>query len=384
MIKADRTSGHIDWILLLAAAGLMLFSVAFVYSASSSFADVRLGSSDRLFWSHAMRVVVGLVVVLVFAKIDYRIWRKFSRVGIVGALLLLLYVLIAGEARNGATRWISLGFFSFQPSELAKFALITHLAAMIAAKETYLRSFKRALLPMLVWIGAVCILIGLQPNMSTAAVIFTIGMTVLFVGGLSIWQLGGIALLGIGSLVVFAQSAEYRMQRLMAYWGDGENYQLDQALLAFGNGGIFGLGPGQSRQRDWFLPESYGDFIFSIVGEEYGFLGAGLILTAFCLIVWRGLRSAKWAPDTFGHVLATGITITLGAYALINAGVTCGVLPTTGLPMPFISYGGTATIISAAALGVLLNISAQAGVYPGPQTQAAAVANYDVQSRAAH
>jgi len=140
-------------------------------------------------------------------------------------------------------------------------------------------------------------------------------------------------------------------------------YQLDQALIAFGNGGITGVGPGQSRQRDWFLPESYGDFIFSIVGEEYGFLGIALLVGAFVLIMWRGYAVARKAPDSFGRLLAAGITTTLAIYAFVNAGVTCGILPTTGLPMPFISYGGSSVFFSAIAVGVLLNISSQAGVY---------------------
>jgi cell division protein FtsW len=140
-------------------------------------------------------------------------------------------------------------------------------------------------------------------------------------------------------------------------------YQLDQALIAFGNGGITGVGPGQSRQRDWFLPESYGDFIFSIVGEEYGYIGVTLLVLCFVMIMWRGYTSARKAPDAFGRILAGGITTTLAIYAFVNAGVTCGLLPTTGLPMPFISYGGSSVFFSAIAVGILLNISSHAGVY---------------------
>lgn len=366
-----QQAGHIDWIILLSAAGLMLFSVAFVYSASASFADVRFGSSEKLFWSHGIRVLLGLLVTIIFAKIDYRIWQKYSKAGLTVAVGFLLYVLVAGTTIKGATRWVDIGFINFQPSELAKFALVIHLAAMLADRQEYVKNFRYGFLPMLLWIAVVCGLIALQPNLSTASVVFLISMLVIFVGNANVLHLAGIGLLGFAAAVGYGLSAQYRLNRLLAFFGaegnrtaDAVNYQLEQALLAFGSGGLFGVGPGQSRQRDWFLPESYGDFIFSIVGEEYGYLGVLLILGAFCVILWRGFVTARRAPDDFGRFLAAGITFTLGIYAFINAGVTCGLLPTTGLPMPFISYGGTAILFSAAALGILLNISAQAGVYP--------------------
>ncbi len=378
----QRESGHIDWVLLLSAAGLLLFSVAFVYSASAAIADARLGSSDKLFWSHAVRVLVGLFVILVCAKIDYRLWRRYSKIILFGAIALLLYVFVGGEVRNNATRWINFGGIGFQPSELAKYALILHLAALLARKQEYVKHFRSSFLPMIAWTAAVCILVALQPDLSTASVIFAIAVLVIFVGNASLLHLSGLALLGVGAAGLFAFAAEYRLRRLLAFWGETENYQLEQALLAFGNGGLLGVGPGQSRQRDFFLPESYGDFIFSIVGEEYGFLGVALILLAFTVIVWRGLKTARHAPDEFGRILAAGITVALGLYAFVHAAVTCGMLPTTGLPMPFISYGGSATVFAAAALGVLLNISAQAGVYPRRKTpeEAAWSGGFDAQS----
>lgn len=366
-----KNVGHIDWITLLSVAGLMLFSVAVVYSASSAFADARFGSPETLFWAHAIRVFVGLGVILVFANINYRFWQRHTIALMALALGLLVYVFIGGVTLKGATRWISFGFVGFQPSEFAKFALALHLAALLAKKQDYIRNFKTAFLPMLLWISAVCALIALQPNLSTAFVIFAISMAMAFIGNVRILHLTGVATLGIAAATAYAMSAQYRMDRIMAFLGktggglnEGANYQTQQALLAFGNGGWFGVGPGASRQRDWFLPESYGDFVFSIVGEEYGYIGALLVLTAFILIIIRGLQTARKAPDPFGRFLAAGITITIGIYALINAGVTTGLLPTTGLPMPFVSYGGTSIIFSAAAIGVLLNISAQAGVYP--------------------
>jgi len=242
-----------------------------------------------------------------------------------------------------------------------------HTAHLLSAPRATLRHWKTGIVPVLGWMLPVVVLIALQPNLSTASVIFLIVMVMMFLADVNGKHLA--AVVGAGAVIagLYAVSAEYRLRRLMVFFGMGEDepvrYQLDQALIAFGNGGITGVGPGQSRQRDWFLPESYGDFIFSIVGEEYGFIGVSLLIIAFVLIMWRGYTVAKKAPDAFGRLLAAGITTTLAVYAFVNAGVTCGVLPTTGLPMPFISYGGSSVFFSAIAVGVLLNISSQAGVY---------------------
>jgi cell division protein FtsW len=358
---------NIDWLILLPIAGLLMFSVAFVYSASASFADVKYGSSEELVWNHAAKVLIGLVLMIVFAKIDYRSLQGISATTVLIGVGFLLMVLVMGTEIKGASRWVRLGPFNFQPSELAKFSVVLHTAHLLSAPRATLRHWKTGIVPVLGWMLPVVVLIALQPNLSTASVIFLIVMVMMFLADVNGKHLA--AVVGAGAVIaaVYAVSAEYRLRRLMVFFGVGEDepvrYQLDQALIAFGNGGITGVGPGQSRQRDWFLPESYGDFIFSIVGEEYGFIGVSLLIIAFVLIMWRGYTVAKKAPDAFGRLLAAGITTTLAVYAFVNAGVTCGVLPTTGLPMPFISYGGSSVFFSAIAVGVLLNISSQAGVY---------------------
>ncbi len=358
---------NIDWLILLPIAGLLMFSIAFVYSASASFADVKYGSSEGLVWNHALRVLIGLVLMIGFAKFDYRNLQGSTATTVLIAIGFLLMVLVMGTEIKGASRWVKLGPFNFQPSELAKFAVVLHTAHLLSAPRSTLRHWKTGILPVLGWMLPVVVLIALQPNLSTASVIFLIVMVMMFLADVNGKHLA--AVVGTGAVIaaVYAVSAEYRLRRLMVFFGMGEDepvrYQLDQALIAFGNGGITGVGPGQSRQRDWFLPESYGDFIFSIVGEEYGFIGVSLLVFAFVLIMWRGYTVAKKAPDAFGRLLAAGITTTLAVYAFVNAGVTCGVLPTTGLPMPFISYGGSSVFFSAIAVGVLLNISSQAGVY---------------------
>lgn len=367
---------HIDWLLFLASIGLMLFSVAFVYSASAYFADVKFGSPEKLFLGHSVRVGLSLVIVLIFSRIDYHIIWRYSKMLLVFSLLCLVFVLAAGTTIKGAKRWIGYGPLNFQPSELAKFALVVHLARLLAEKQSYIKNLQRAFLPMLFWIVVVAALIALQPNFSTAGVIFVLGVCMLFIGNANVLYIAGLFALGAVGGGIYAVAAPYRMERITDFMQqfssmlDAENirnvnYQLQQAILAFGNGGILGMGPGQSRQRDWFLPESYGDFIFSIIGEEYGFIGVLAIVVAFSLILWRGFITTRRAPDDFGRFLAGGITITFALYATINMGVTTGLLPTTGLPLPFISYGGTAILFSAAALGILLNISSQAHIGEG-------------------
>lgn len=363
--------GHIDWFILVPVLGLMLFSIAFVYSASAYIADFKFGSADKYFWSHSLRVFIGIGILLIFAKIDYHIWIKFSKSILLFSIALLIIVLFVGDSYKGASRWLSFGPISFQPSELAKFALVLHFATMLTKKQQIIKELKNGFLPFVIWILIVCFLIALQPNFSTMFVIFLIAFTLVFIGNANLIHIGVSGLIGLGFAVIFGISADYRLNRIMGYLGLTEggmentvNYQLKQSLLALGNGGMFGVGPGQNKQSHLFLPESYGDFIFSIIGEEYGFLGVSVIIAAFAIIFWRGMLIAKKAPDHFGYFLAIGILITFAVFVVVNAGVNTGLLPTTGVPMPFVSYGGTAIFIYAGAIGVLLNISAQAGIYP--------------------
>ncbi len=361
---------HIDWYILIPVVGLMLFSIAFVYSASASIAELRFGYQEKLFWSHSIKVLIAIVLVIVFAKIDYHFWQKISMPLMILSLLMLIIVLFGGSSVKGSYRWISLGPVTFQPSEFVKFALVIHFSSLLTAKQQHIKDFEKGFLPFLLWIGIICILIALQPNFSTMFVIFMIGFLMMFIGNTNIMYLGITGISGLIMAMLYGISADYRLNRIMSFLGmsDGAkeqtyNYQLTQSLLALGNGGIFGMGPGQNRQSHLFLPESYGDFIFAIIGEDYGFVGVFIILAAFVLIFWRGMLIAKKAPDNFGYFLAVGILFTFAIYVLVNAGVNTGLLPTTGVPMPFISYGGTALFIYAAAIGILLNISSKAGVY---------------------
>ncbi len=362
-----RQRNHIDLATLIAVLVLMVVSLAVVYSASSTWALEKFGESGKLLGSHATKVLLGFLAILIFMNIDYKKYKKITKPVLIGTILVLLITLVLGGEVKGAARWLRFGGFGLQPSEFAKFALIFHLCVLICEKKERIKDFKTGFVPMMTWIGLITVLVLLQPNFSNGAMIFALSLIMLFVGRAKFAHIA----LSIGALVpllvVYMLSAEYRTRRIMNFVhgsSDGGNYQLSQGIIGFGSGGIFGLGPGESRQRDFFLPESYGDFVFSIVGEEYGLIGTLFIMLLFLTIVLRGIKIAKWAPDDFGRYLAVGITSSITLYALINAGVTLGILPTTGLPMPFVSYGGSSMLFSSAAIGVLLNISSQTDLHP--------------------
>ncbi|NLO20095.1 MAG: FtsW/RodA/SpoVE family cell cycle protein [Ignavibacteria bacterium] len=361
--------GHIDWYILLSVVGLMLLSIAFVYSASASIAEARYAHSDVLFINHTIRVLIGLVILFAFAKFDYHKLEKVSFPIILLSILLLIFVYFSNTTLNRTYRWISLGPISFQPSELAKFALVLHFACIISQREELIKNFKYGFLPLMLWTTIIVALIAFQPNFSTAGVIFLIAISLMFIGNVNLIHLFSYSVASFIGIVFFGLSANYRMQRVLSYFGKSTlsediSYQVDQAIIAFGNGGLFGLGPGKSRQSHLFLPESYGDFIFSIIGEEYGFIGTFLIIAIFLLIFWRGFKIIRKAPDLFGYLLSAGILLTFAYYMIVSIAVNCGLMPATGLPLPFISYGGTAVFFYSAAMGVLLNISAYANVFP--------------------
>lgn len=367
----ETRRNHIDLPTLVAVLALMVLSLSVVYSASSTVALERWGSSARLMQLHVIKVIISFAAIIIFMNIDYRRYReKLTRRILIGAVVLLMITLVLGGEVKGAARWLRLGGLGFQPSEFAKFALLFHLCTLLAVKGGRVRDFSTGFLPMMVWIGSVALLVLLQPNFSTGAMILAISMTMLFVGGAKPTHMLLSAAAVLPVLTAYMLSAPYRMKRVLAFIGFSEdtagkvNYQLWQGIIGFGNGGIFGVGPGESKQRDFFLPESYGDFVFSIVGEEYGLIGTMAMMMLFLLLMLRGFKIAKHAGDEFGRLLAVGITIAISAYALVNAGVTLGLLPTTGLPMPFVSYGGSSMVFSSAAIGVLLNISSYTDLHP--------------------
>ncbi len=373
--------GHIDIFVFLSVLALMLFSIGLVYSASAEISGMQhKGDTSYLFRSHAIRVALGIIALFAGMMLDYHVYAKWSKFLLLIGILLLGATLLGGFATKGAQRWVGWGQMRFQPSEFAKFALIIHLAVLLAAKQDYIRDFKRGYLPLLVWVGIVVVLVFFQPNFSTGALILGISFLLLFIGRVKVAHMVSTVVMGLPLVFVYAVSESYRMKRLLAHFtGDdvvsakvtAAKYQIEQAVIGLGNGGILGVGMGMSKQRELFLPESYTDFIFAIVGEEYGLIGTLIILGLFVLILIRGVKIAKHAPDDLGRFLAAGITIVIVMYALVNAMVTTGLAPTTGLPMPFLSYGGTAIMFSAYAVGILLNISMQTSIRPRVRRAAA-------------
>jgi cell division protein FtsW len=362
-----KRRNHIDLVTLLVVLALLVISLGVVYSASSSWALEKFGESGKVFGSHAVKVGIGFLAIFAVMQVDYHHYRRISKWLLLGLVVFLLVTLALGGETKGAVRWLRLGGLSLQPSEFARFALVLHLAALLAAKGEAVRDLKTGFIPLMVWTVAVGLLVLLQPNFSVGTVILATGFLVLYLGGVRLSHLGLTAAAALPLLGLYMVSADYRMRRIMLFLGGGSgtvNYQLQQGIIGFGNGGLFGLGPGNSRQRDLFLPESYGDFAFSILGEEYGLAGTTVVMALFLFLLLQGIRIARHAPDAFGRHLALGICVTITLYAVVNAGVTLGLLPTTGLPMPFLSYGGSSMLASCAAIGVLLNISSQTDLHP--------------------
>ncbi len=371
LISKDRKN-HIDLITLFAALFLMVMSVGIVYSASSTYALQRWGESGKLLGSHAAKVIAGFLVMFVAMQVDYHWLKKVSKPALIAVVLMLIATRLTGGEVHGAARWLRIGGFGVQPSEFARIALITHLALLMSLRGERVRDFKTGYLPLMIWVVVVTVLVLVQPGFSTGSMIFVVSIIMLFLGGTRLSHLG-VTLGGlIPALLVYMVSAEYRMHRVLdfvrgVFDESGVtriNHQVFQGLIGFANGGLLGLGPGNSRQRDLFLPEPYGDFVYPIVGEEYGLIGALAVLAVFLVILFRGMKIAANARDDFGRYLALGITSSIALYAIVNAGVTLGILPTTGLPMPFISYGGSSMLVSSMMIGVLLNISAQTDLHP--------------------
>ena len=273
---------------------------------------------------------------------------------------MLLLMMKAVHLVSGAARWLGFGPFRFQVSDLAKYAVIFHLSRLITEKGDYITDLWDSYLPMLANLLAVVILVALAPNFSTASLIAIIGFMLMFIGGVSIRHLFMTALPLLPLAVAFALAARYRLIRLISFFSGDEkamSYQVVQALIGLGNGGLDGRGIGNSMQRDLFLPLSYNDFVFVIVGEEYGFIGALAVTALFAGFLVCGIIIAKHAPDGFGRYVATGISIAITFFAFINISVACSLLPTTGVALPFISYGGSAMIFNSLGVGILLSIS---------------------------
>jgi cell division protein FtsW len=300
---------------------------------------------------------------------DYRKLERWAVPLLILAGLLLVLVLVPplGQSINGTRRWIRIAGLSFQPAELAKMALVLFLAAFIARRREQLGDVKQGLAPPLLIAGAFAALVFGQPDMGNAVTLLALTFALLFLGGCRAKHLGLLLATAVPLLIVGIALAPYRLRRVTAFldpWDDprGSGFQIIQSWLALGGGGLLGRGIGDSRQKLFYLPEAHTDFIFAIIGEELGFVGAIVVLALFVVLVWRGVRIGIRTPEPFGAYLALGITVLLATQTIVNLGVVTGLLPTKGLPLPFISFGGSALVLTMVSTGVLLNISQHADV----------------------
>ncbi|MBN3033892.1 MAG: putative lipid II flippase FtsW [Candidatus Saganbacteria bacterium] len=353
----------LDYIFLFAVLALSAVGTIMVFSASPTLA-LRLGDSFYFIKRQIFYLALGLAALCFACRLDLAVLKKRSGLIFLVSVLLLVIIYLPGVGRKvlGASRWIELGILSFQPSELIKFTLVLFLAVYLAASREKLGDLFRGFLPPVLLTGLIAALIIKQPDLGTALTISLTAFVMLFVAGADWRQSGVLAGLGLASLLALSLSSAYRLRRLLAYldpWKDpqGSGFQIIQSLLAVGSGGLFGLGLGASRQKYFYLPQQFTDFIFAILCEELGFVGGVIIVALFCLLAYRGLMIALAAADPFKNLLALGLVSWLTVQALLNIMVVIGLVPTTGIPLPFISYGGTATVINLFAAGVVLNIS---------------------------
>ncbi len=370
-VTIERTTwGRPDFALLAVVASLLVVGLDMVYSASYVIAhnDPSYGSDAYFLIQQLSRAALGVVLLLVGQAVDYHLWRKVS-VPLLGlTIVLLLAVLLShlAHAAYGAQRWLKIGPLPpIEPSELAKFSLVVYFAAWLSRHDERIRDLAAGALPFGAMTCAVCALVVLQPDLGTAFVLAATAASLAFVAGAEVRHLVGGFVVGSLALALVILGAGYRSQRIVAFLDPtqdplGVGWNIAQAQIALGSGGIFGLGLGASRQKFYYLPNAHTDAIFAVIGEELGLVGTLGVLGLFGLLAFRGYRLALRAPDAFGALLATGITSGLVVQAFINVGVVTATLPFTGVPLPFVSYGGSSLLVSLLAVGVMLNISRQA------------------------
>ena len=363
----ERPGGKIDSVLLSLVLLLLAFGLVMVFSASfpSAFYDLQGETGGNAAWYFLRQLsfaLLGIGIMLVCSRIPVRVYEKLAFPSLAAAVLLLCLVPIVGVKVNGARRWISLGFTTFQPSEIAKLAVILSFSARMAALGGRMANFREGILPFALTLALLAGLLVLEPHFSATVIIFVLAALLLFAGGAPLgWFLGGGAAMSAGGLLAYF-AFPYVRERLSA-WRDpfsdltGNGWQIVQSLYAIGSGGLSGLGLGRSRQKYLYLPEEHNDFIFAVICEELGFLGAMVLLCLFAMLIIRGYSIALRCTDRFAFLVAVGITSLLAVQTLLNMAVCTNLLPCTGIALPFFSYGGTALLIQLCEMGILLSIS---------------------------
>lgn len=355
-------AGNIDYPFLILVILLLGLGLVMVFSSSYATAYYKNLSSTYYFLRQALFAAAGVFIMFAICFMDYRRFRVLSPLLMIASIALLILVLFIGVGNYGEKRWINLGFTTFQPSEIAKVAVIFYFSSLITKNSEKMHTFRYGVLPFIIVLGIIAGLMYLEPHLSGAILIIGVGAALMFIGGTHwLWFAGSIGAAGAAGFLAIS-FMDYARKRV-EIWFDpfidprGKGYQIIQSLYAIGSGGLLGLGFGNSRQKYLYLPEAHNDFIFAIVCEELGFIGAAIVILLFALLIWRGYWIALHARDKFGALLVAGITTMIALQTFLNIGVVTGVLPVTGAALPFFSYGGTALLILLAEMGVVLSVS---------------------------
>jgi cell division protein FtsW len=355
-----------DPLLFLATILLVALSIVMVYSASAIVAQERYQQPYLFLTKQVMWATLGIAMLGLVMRIDYRLYREPPFIWTcLGVVTVALVAVLFSPPVNNARRWFAVGGLGIQPSELAKLSTVVFIAALLERRMAKINDFGYALLPIAVVLSGLVGLILLEPDFGTAFSLGLIAAAMVFAAGLGYAQIGGAALAVLPVVTLLVMSSAYRRRRVMTFlnpWADplGDGFQVIQSLIAVGTGGLLGRGFMNGVQKLFYLPEAHTDFIYSVIAEELGLLGASAVLACFAVITWRGLRIALRAPDAFGALLALGITTMIALQALMNMSVALGVLPTKGIPLPFVSAGGSSLLVNLLGMGVLLNISQHA------------------------
>jgi len=368
-----RRSGGPDTVLFMAVFILTFIGIAMVFSSSAIKALNTYGDQFHFLKRQSLWVAVSLIAVIIVQAVDYRSYFRFTGLMVLIAFLslILLYVPGLGHAAKGSVRWFNLGFLSVQPSEFVKLFMLIYLAKVFSKPDDPTRNPALRLVIPLVILGAVFLLVMLQPDFGTAVTMLAVAIAVLFVSGFPVLYLAIMAVISVPAFYLLIYQVSYRWQRIIAFldpWGNRYDvgYHITQAFIAFKKGGFFGQGLGHGTQKLGRLPEPQTDFIFAVLGEEAGVVGALVVIILFCVILWRGMRIALDATDDFGRLLAIALTLAIVIQGMLNISVVTGTLPTTGIPLPFISYGGSSLLTNMIAAGILLNISRYREVVHAP------------------
>ncbi|WP_104372712.1 putative lipid II flippase FtsW [Desulfocucumis palustris] len=354
-----------DFILFITVMMLLSVGIVMVFSSSSYYAMFPpFNNPFHFLLRQLVHAVIGVFIMGLMVKYDYHELKRWAKYLLITGFVLLLAVLTPlGESRLGAQRWLNLGFYSFQPSELVKFCIIVFTAYGLSRKRDKIQSFTEGMLPFLMVAGAAGLLILKEPDLGTAMTLVATIFVMMFAAGVRISHIIGIGAAGVGAVLAAIFSEEYRYNRFMAFLDpqkdpSGAGWQILNSLMSIGSGGLLGTGLGQGRHSKFlYLPERQTDFIFAVIGEELGFIGGALVILLFIMFIWRGFKIAITAPDSFGSLLAAGIVSGIGLQAIINLGVVTSTLPVTGITLPFLSFGGTSLVFTLMGVGVLLNIS---------------------------